>query len=460
MEDCLVCCEKLNKSNHKKIICGYCNFLACKTCVQKYLMESSQDPNCMNCKKIFTRDFLNDTCTKVFINTELKTHRETVLLDRQKCLIPETQPYVILEKEKEKLYNQVKKIEAEKAEISKMVILKDAEIHKIYNEINRLRVDNTGNVVNTLGESSESVRKKFIRKCPMNECKGFLSSRWKCGLCETNICNKCNENMEEIEHICKPENVASMELLNKDTKPCPACGTMICKISGCDLMWCPDCHTAFSWNKGTIDTGVNHNPHYYDYMRSQNGGVMPRNPRDVPCGGLPDLYIIRTQLSRILKTETLTLIYNIHNVITHIQHHELRQNHIDLQAVERGLRVKYLMDKISEIEFKKILQLNEKNREKIRDFRNIYQMFVDVGSDLFRNMVEQLKIKQPDSFIVEQLLLFSNLIIYFNENIKKTGLIYKCVYPGISTNFTWINNHETYLRRAKETEARFNATVI
>ena len=88
--DCSVCCEKLNKSNHKNIICGYCNFSACKTCIQKYLMESSQDPHCMNCKKIFTRDFLNDNCTKVFINTDLRTHRETVLLDRQKCLIPET----------------------------------------------------------------------------------------------------------------------------------------------------------------------------------------------------------------------------------------------------------------------------------------------------------------------------------------------------------------------------------
>ena len=871
MTDCSVCCEKLNKSNHKNISCGYCDFSACKTCIQKYLIESSQDPHCMNCKKIFTRDFLNDNCTKVFINTDLKTHRETVLLDRQKCLIPETQPYVILEKEKEKLHHKIKIIEAEKLEILKLLKSKDSDINKIYNEINRLHVDNTGNVVTTLGEGSDQVRKKFIRKCPMNECKGFLSSRWKCGLCETNICNKCNENEneDENEHVCKPENVASMELLNKDTKPCPACGTMICKISGCfaknteillwngnikkiqdiiigdeligddgnkrtvlntvngfdkmykvtqsngidfivnskhtlllkvignnviynhheyltvmwfdhigytyhtknfyfkdflentfeialdfskklnipdtlkilvddyiklpetikskllgfkgegvnwenrkididpyllglwlgdgksngsgfasndneiinyfitwansfnlhvvhqdkyafqinsyltsrkpigyekdcpaclkkectlcfeikndsiinkrslnyfrtilnkynllnnkhipedfmmnsrenrlkllagiidtdgyvsnegkritivqvncilseqiillakslgfvvnykivkklqvkfpntdklvdckdqyiinisgihaneiptillrkkcnstnpnknykktsisveflgegeyfgfllddnhnfvlndftvqkncDQMWCPECQTAFSWNKGTIEIGVVHNPHYYDYMRSQNGGVMPRNPRDVPCGGLPDLYTVRNHLSRLLRTETLTLIYNIHNVITHIQHHELRQNHVDLQVVERGLRVKYLMDKISETEFKKTLQLNEKNREKVRDFRNIYQMFVDVCSDLFRNFIDN--VNNHETFIQEQLLLFTNLVNYFNENIKKTGVIYKCVYPGISKNFTWIGNHETHLRRTKEAE--------
>ena len=157
-----------------------------------------------------------------------------------------------------------------------------------------------------------------------------------------------------------------------------------------------------------------------------------------------------TKLETDANLETLTLIYNIHNVITHIQHHELRQNNVDLQAVDRGLRVKYLMNKISEHEFKKTLQLNEKNHEKVRDFRNIYQMFVDVCSDLFRNFID--KIINNEQFIQEQLLLFTNLVNYFNENIKKTGVIYKCVYPGISKNFTWIGNHETHLRRTKEAE--------
>jgi hypothetical protein len=39
-------------------------------------------------------------------------------------------------------------------------------------------------------------------------------------------------------------------------------------------MWCIECKTAFSWSKGTVEVGMVHNPHYYQWMR-QNGG-MPR----------------------------------------------------------------------------------------------------------------------------------------------------------------------------------------
>jgi hypothetical protein len=42
-------------------------------------------------------------------------------------------------------------------------------------------------------------------------------------------------------------------------------------VHNCDQMWCVECKTAFSWSKGTVETGVVHNPHYYQWMR-QHGG--------------------------------------------------------------------------------------------------------------------------------------------------------------------------------------------
>ena len=113
--------------------------------------------------------------------------------------------------------------------------------------------------------------------------------QYKCELCETYTCPHCLELIgysKTDPHTCNPDNVASAELIKKDTKPCPQCGVRIHKISGCDQMWCTECRVAFSYKTLKIDSGAAvHNPHYYQYMQRQNHGVAPRNPQDVVCGG-------------------------------------------------------------------------------------------------------------------------------------------------------------------------------
>ena len=42
-------------------------------------------------------------------------------------------------------------------------------------------------VILSAGRSTKTERKAFIKRCPADDCRGFLSSQWKCGLCE-NIC--------------------------------------------------------------------------------------------------------------------------------------------------------------------------------------------------------------------------------------------------------------------------------
>jgi hypothetical protein len=405
----------------------------------------------MNCKKIFTRDFITQNCTGVFVSSDYKQHREKVLLEREKSYMPETQVYVIVERNKDKIREEIKQHERDRARLL-------ARIQQINNSIGTCARRINEMDVNSIPEQQE--RKKFIRKCPMENCRGFLSSQWKCGTCETKICNKCNEERLD-DHVCDPGNVANMELLNRDTKPCPECGTMIFRIEGCAQMFCVECHCAWNWNTGLVEKGVIHNPHYYEFIR--RGGNPGRNHGDIPCGGLPDLYTLRGTFSKgtafkIITTAQEMMLYNFHNCVTHIQHYEIRIVTDQTEDSTRGLRMQYMMQKIDEESFKKTLQQIEKDKNKKRDFNNIYQMFVDVASDIYRQLVvcytEYVKSNFTDTsksvtknFFQENITILSNLRNYFNDNIKKTGNTYKCVYPGISDNYRFQHNYKTFLER-------------
>jgi hypothetical protein len=449
-KDCVICCEKINISTRKEVCCVFCDYTICRSCFQKYTLETSLDPHCMSCKKTFSNDFVNDNCTSVFITKSLKKHREDVLLDREKALLQETQPYVIVENIKRDINRQIKELYDRKHELRKQERLIENQINQLYADMRNVSLDH---VVDTTEE-----RKKFVRKCPIENCRGFLSTQWKCGSCEKHICNKCNE--EKVgEHQCNPENVASMELLNKDTKPCPNCGTMIHKYVGCSQIFCVDCHTAWDWNTSRIVTGVIHNPHYYEFVR--NGGNGGRNHGDIPCGGLPNIDTLHTYLKVVYAGENkVPIIYRIHQCITHINIHEIENHEVqDNIITNRNLRIKYLMNELSDLDFKTILQQNEKRRQKSIAFHNIYQMFIDVASDILTQIAVFIRQNKPSklnvgsietcaAFIDENVVILNNLIEYFNSSFKKIGKNFKCVYPGITKDYYFSNNIETSIRRA------------
>ena len=453
METCNICCEKLNKSNHKEVICLFCNYSTCRECFQKYISESNEDPDCMNCKKKFNRIFIYENCTSLFINTILKKHREELLFDREKAMLPETQPYVLVELEKQKIDKQVDALRNEKFAFEKEIKTIDTKIALLYSNRYRLHVD-------TLTKEPNQEKKKFIRKCPMTDCRGFLSSRWKCGSCETQICSVCNEEKVNLDtegnHMCNPDNVLNMELLNKDTKPCPSCGTMIYRISGCSMMFCVDCHTAWDWNTHRIVTsGTIHNPHYYDFIR-QNGNA-GRDHGDIPCGGLPDVYTMRSifnKFTNLVENKKIIDLYNIHNVINHIMNVEIQDYFRDPVVYNRNLRINYLMNNLSEGSFKQQLQTSEKTIDKKNDFNNIYQMFVNVASDIFAQIYVELNNKrilkeQGVIFLNNNYDILVNLVNYFNENLKKIAKMYKVVNPGITDKYNWVKNLEAYNKQLK-----------
>jgi hypothetical protein len=186
------------------------------------------------------------------------------------------------------------------------------------------------------------------------------------------------------------------------------------------------------------------------------GGTGMRNNGDIPCGGLPDIYVLRRSLERIPDNTMKTTFYSIHNVITHIQYYELRNDFVIVDPnANRDLRVKYLMNDISEEGFKTILQQKEKQREKEHEFHEIHQMFVNVASDIYAQ-INQYFIKNRstiltnDPFLKENMDILINLTNYFNENSRKIGKMFKCVYPGITNRYGFVSNLERHLRTQEQ----------
>jgi hypothetical protein len=108
---CNICCNDFKK-NCPNIACMYCNFEACRTCCETYIL-SEQTPKCMklSCGKEWSRKFLREKFTNSFLINKFKKHIEGVLFDREKALLPATQPLVQEKIRKKNIRYRIKEID-------------------------------------------------------------------------------------------------------------------------------------------------------------------------------------------------------------------------------------------------------------------------------------------------------------------------------------------------------------
>ena len=431
---CGICDEAYNRMANTEVKCGSCQVSSCRRCIQTFLVSSTNDPHCMHCNKVWEREFIDDHLTATYRMNDYKKHRENILLDREIALMPATQHRAEQIRDADKLHAemmppldaQLKELYEEQAAVSR-------RINALYNQrsdtLHQIRLLRTGQTKKAKAEIN------FIRKCPDGECRGFLSSAWKCGLCSKWACPECHEikgDNRDAAHECKPENVATAKLLAKDSRPCPGCGVVICKIEGCDQMWCPQCHTAFSWRTGQKETGVVHNPHFYEWQRRANGGVAPRVAGDVACGGVPQYHEIRAGTNTLKPTE-ISSILAFHRIIQHIQAVEITRFHnVFNQADNEDMRISYLLGNISAEDLKVEIQKREKKREKERAQRRAYEVLVQGGSDLMRRIMAETDVVKKRAIICE----IDALRIYVNELLAKINERLKLSVPQYTSNWT------------------------
>jgi len=295
--ECEICYNDFNKSSRAKVTCGHCDLEVCKRCVRYYLMSTTSGAHCMGCKNAWERDFTQNSLNKSFYNGDYRTKRKEMLFEAEKARFPETMPAV-------ENYKNIQVWTKEEANMNHEIAVMREKLWELEREkrrkTNQIRAARNGEVTEEKKEAAQ-----FIRKCPADGCEGFLSSQWKCGACNLWACSKCfaaKGYEKDAEHTCNPDDLASAELIKKETKPCPACGTRIFKISGCDQMWCTACHIAFSWRTGLRVNGVIHNPHFYAFQR-EGGAAVIQNPGAQICGGLPTYMMVRDRISALERNQ-------------------------------------------------------------------------------------------------------------------------------------------------------------
>jgi hypothetical protein len=242
--------------------------------------------------------------TMKFVSKDWKEHRERVILQKERALLPTRQPVAEMVKRKDQITKECNTVLEQINNLRRLHF-------NLMNEKNQIdRRIQLGPAADGTATGARRENTTFVRPCPNTEanCRGFLSTQWKCNLCNMWTCKDCHEmkgTTQDTPHVCNADNLASAKLIDAETRACPKCGARVYKISGCNQMFCTACNDcAFDWVTGRIETVI-HNPHYYEFQRQRNAGQAPRVPGDILCGREVD-HITTNAMLRLFPVEKLT----------------------------------------------------------------------------------------------------------------------------------------------------------
>ena len=461
-ESCFVCCDPFNNSTRAKIDCcnDKCLFKACKSCIRQYLLSTSKDPHCMDCKIAWSQKSIIEKMNRSFYNNDFKKHRKQLLLDIEMSKLPDTMAAAEKYREIKVEEGLINDLDKELVELRSRIMVINRAKSSHATEIYRLK-----NQV----EGVKEEKRKFIMGCPNNECRGYLSTQYKCEMCKTYTCHDCLEiigHNKTDQHICNPDLVKTAEAIKKDTKPCPNCGIRIFKISGCDQIWCTECQVAFSWNTGKIENGVIHNPHFYEHQRKINGGQAPRTPGDNPCGGEGNFcsyYLFRSNIIAKFRIDlfdnadlynySVTNITNFHRYVSHIINTNLRDTRAKIQELSNNedIRVKYIVNEKSKEELATHIFRNDNLRKKHNECLHLYELISVVATETFATLTNSKNTgKKFIGETVELVEQFHVLQTYCNEQFAEISKIYNHQVLQVDKNFVMTTKKFSITTRVKK----------
>jgi hypothetical protein len=381
----------------------------------------------MSCKEQWDSVFMKKRFSTSFLKLEYRQQRENVLFEEEKVFLPpllEEAKYLMLMEKIDKKICRGRDLLKENEENEEQLVREQRERREFLNaKINLLRTEYY-KLMTLCRDSPKAEKKIFIMKCVVEDCRGFLSTKYKCELCSVHVCKDCHLVMEEEnedEHECKKDDVATVIELQKTTRPCPKCQIRISKIDGCDQMFCIQCHTPFSWTTGMVETGPIHNPEYFRLLAKGDIIDVRHRQHQGGCGPMPEYYTLDQALRyQVLKGEVTTKLLYYYQQIVHHRHITMPRF---IARDDNKDRLKYLTGKYDEKTFKQKVYVKSESFLRKRDERQIIDSFVTIGEEMFRSIVRG----ESGNDIVLQLEKLTEMtrdaIIDLNNHYEFAGLV-------------------------------------
>lgn len=331
MNCCGVCCERMRTTSI--IECKTCGLVCCKTC-QRTQNEITKKLNCLQCNRAFSRA----DAIQLKMYPEWKSVEEARLFEEQTKLLPDTQPLVQWEQEYRRQHSRLRFGE-------RMTIRERPQLQ-------------------------ESVQSFFA--CPKMGCRGFVEEHSdRCGACGEQVCRMCRE-MKPSGHVCNPDVLQSISLLQRDSRPCPKCAALIFKIAGCSHMHCTHCNTHFDWDSGEV-LAVSTNGHYRDSIQAHAAEVTTRMSSSASnsagAGGSEcsneDPEDIRRHFVRMPDSIVRRTLWDDYSVVRFTMEKYYNANVIGTKRDNTlmNLRIQFLMNEITEARFRSAIYAAHKSFE-------------------------------------------------------------------------------------------------
>lgn len=434
---CDVCCTSTRADE-----CLVCNFRTCKPCARTWYEHSARlDPACPQCHSRWDLREQQRRFGKVHACTSVRKLRRARLLQRELLRMHNDQG--VAERERQ--------IRFLRAEIRRHT--SDLQRHDRWNVFHELRV--AQRALHLLQRGAENFgrggRLTSSLPCSHPGCRSLVvdEGTGTCGLCGRDTCLECGSEGHPHRE-CDANDRASMALILRECKSCPACGAFSVRTEGCAVMWCQRCHEFWHWDtRRTIEPRGGggggpppHNPDHREWLAEQTS-ALSREVDDIPCGGCPDGRRLNEALRRgggggmtIDQDPSAFVLIGAFHALVEVQ--RIRRSlprHPPTSASFRSRRVAYLLGEFpTDAAFAASVERHERTLLYRHDVGRIFETFVHCTAFLLQRACHDTTDCCCCPLVATELLYLRHVI---NTALVECGTLYGRKWPVLQSDWSW-----------------------